>query len=296
MSGRKLTAIGALVLAGIFIPNVNAQFHTKKTNEAPAVRQAIPQPTQPQPIQPQTSQPRRVQPEAAQGIDIHSLPGADYSGGVMILPEAQKEALQQWNARMSEMSGKDAEIWGRSIHHSNGTYTESKQDNLTNTLEQETMSKNGVRLQRRLVMLDQSGRPAEVMIYDGREQFKYRGVLLYDNLGRFIEEQVHDSSGTLIRRRIQEYTPQGYKMPLRSWDYVDNIPDDLKLVITKNDAAGASGEPRVTITKTGLFGQEKTTTNFDSEPSEKEATASNVDGTSEKRKGLGLGKLFKKKE
>jgi len=199
---------------------------------------------------------------------------------------------------MSEMNGKDADVWGRSIWHSDGTYTDSKQDNLTNTLEQETMSKNGVRLQKRLIMLDQSGRPAEVMMYNGADQFKYRGRLLYDTLGRFIEEQIYDSNDTLIRRKIQEYTVDGFKMPLRSWDYVANIPDDLKLVITKNDAAEASGEPKVTITKRGLFGQEKTISNSvpDPLPSDIAKPVSSVEDTAEKRKGLGLGRLFGKKD
>ncbi|MDF1824647.1 MAG: hypothetical protein P1U68_08390 [Verrucomicrobiales bacterium] len=220
--------------------------------------------------------------------------GAAYSGGDMILPEGKRQALGQYNPRISRMNGKNADIWGRAIHHTDGSYTESKQDNLSNTLEQETKSKNGVRLQRRIVMLDQSGRPAEVMIYDGRDQFKYRGLLLYDAFGRFVEEQVYDAAGTLIRRKVQEYTPQGLKKPARSWDYVENIPSDLKLVITQEELPD-DAKPNTTVVKRGLFGQVKTPQ--DEKQPEESAPVQNssaAETSPDKRKGLG--RLFGKKD
>ncbi len=171
-------------------------------------------------------------------------PGVNMSGGDVILPEATKEALKENKVQLTRMQGKNIDVWGRAIHHGDGSYTESKQDVKSNTLEQITKSKNGVKLQRRMVSLDPNGRPAESLIYDGREQLKYRGTLIYDQIGRFSEEQIFDAKGTLIRRRVQQYGARGEKMPLRSWDYVANIPDDLKLVITRDDAAAASEAPK----------------------------------------------------
>lgn len=161
---------------------------------------------------------------------------SDIRGGDTILPAGAAEAFRENRVRLGQMKEKQVDIWGRAIHHSDGSYTESKQDILTNTLEQETKSKNGVRLQRRVITLDEVGRPAEALIYDGRDQFKYRGLQIYDTFGRFAEEQLYDAKNTLIRRKVQEYSPRGEKLPLRSWDYVANIPDDLKLVITREDA------------------------------------------------------------
>ncbi|MEM7602201.1 MAG: hypothetical protein AAF357_12395, partial [Verrucomicrobiota bacterium] len=240
MSGRKNTIIGVVTaVAGTLVPAAQAQFHAKTPTGQSAVNQ--------QAIQQARQQSSTVS---------HAQAGAALSSGDMILPEGKRQALSDWNPRIGQMAGKNAEIWGRAIHHSDGTFTESKQDNLSNTLEQETKSRNGVLLQKRTIMLDQYSRPSEVMIYDGRNQFKYRGLLLYDALGRFAEEQVFDSGGTLLRRKVQEYTPQGLKMPLRSWDYVENVPEDLRLVIRDDLVAEDTGAKADSIPeKKGLFGQ-----------------------------------------
>ena len=142
-----------------------------------------------------------------------------------------------------------ADVWGRGIHHKDGSITESKQDTNTKTLEQIT-KKNNVALQRRMIMLDQYGRPTEVMIYDGRGTFKYRGVQVYDTFGRFAEEQIYNPNGDLIRRKVQGYTPQGAKMPVRSWDYIDNVPADLRLVITRESESSTDPVGRANANQT----------------------------------------------
>lgn len=183
--------------------------------------------------------------------------GGGLGGGDTILSKEAKQALSQYDVKLGHMNGKPVDIWGRAIYHSDESFTESKQDMQTNTLEQVTKSKNGVKLQRRMVMLDERGRPGEVLIYDGRDQFKYRGMQIYDTFGRFSEEQLYDAKGTLIRRKVQEYSPRGDKLPLRSWDYVANVPEDLKLVITQEDAAGpgsatpGAGGPGASTPKAG---------------------------------------------
>lgn len=290
MSGRKIKTIGLFVAAGLYLPAADAQFHNKNATGQAAVNQ--------QAIQQARQQAQGSHSMAGGTSTRDDGAGAAYSGGDMILPEGKRQALGQYNARISRMNGKNADIWGRAIHHTDGSYTESKQDNLSNTLEQETKSKNGVRLQRRMVMLDQSGRPAEVMIYDGRDQFKYRGMLLYDTLGRFVEEQVYDAQGTLIRRKVQEYTPQGLKKPARSWDYVENIPPDLRLVITQEELPEGA-QPNTTVVKRGLFGQVKTpqdqTTAAPPAPAPNNVAPPAI-ASPDKRKGLGLGRLFGKKD
>lgn len=285
MSGRKHTLMAILLSAGFLHPSAEAQFHSKSQNGQAAVN-------------PQAIQQAQMQAAGAAGAS-HAMAGAAFSGGDMILPEGKRQALSNWNPRISQMNGKYADVWGRAIHHTNGNFTESKQDMESNTLEQETKSRNGITLQKRMIMLDQSGRPSEVLIYDGNDQFKYRGVLLHDTLGRFVEEQVYDAKGTLIRRKVQEYTPQGLRKPLRSWDYVANVPADLQLIITDEAPPGEKAPTAQPETqKRGFFGQARpnqaapagqANQNGQAQPNQQGSTSS---GTSEKRKGLGLGRIF----
>lgn len=226
----------ALAVSFASAPDLSAQFHAKKSNGQ----------TQVNPRAVATAQQQAgMQAGMAPGAAVPVV-GGGLGGGDMILPAGAREAFGEHNVRLGEMTGKPVDIWGRSIHHGDGTYTESKQDNVTNTLEQITKSKNGVKLQVRKITLDASGRPSEVHIYDGRDQFKYRGLLVYDTFGRFAEEQIHDAKGTLIRRKVQTYDARGEKLPLRSWDYVANVPEDLKLVITRDDDTAARPTPTET--------------------------------------------------
>ena len=222
----KRHALSGLLLL-FLTTGLQAQFHSKTPTGQTGVNQAAVNAAQSQGSGSMAAAPGAATPGLGGGL----------GGGDMILPDGTKQALSQYNVKLGQMNGKPVDIWGRAIHHSDGSFTESKQDMLTNTLEQITKSKNGVKLQRRMVTLDELGRPGEVLIYDGRDQFKYRGVQIYDTFGRFSEEQLYDAKGTLIRRKVQEYDPRGEKMPLRSWDYVANVPEDLKLVITRESEA-----------------------------------------------------------
>ena len=138
--------------------------------------------------------------------------------------------------------------------------------------------------------LDERGYPYEVMIYDGRDTFKYRGVLAYDGSGRFKEEQLYDPKGTLIRRKIQEYTQQGQRLPLKSVDYVANVPEDLKLVITREEEQTGSN-PEDKPQKTGLFSKKPEQAQGSAQPQQAASSAP-------KMKGLKLGRMFggKKKD
>jgi hypothetical protein len=275
----------AVLLATTLTTGLHAQFHAKtETGQTGVNQQAVN--------------------SAQQHAAAMSGPGAagmggGLGGGDMILPEGQRQALSQYGVKLSQMAGKAVDIWGRAIHHSDESYTESKQDMLTNTLTQETKSKNGTRLQRRIISLDEMGRPSEAMIYDGRDQFKYRGLQLYDQLGRFSEEQIYDAKGTLIRRKVQEYSPRGEKLPVRSWDYVANVPEDLKLIITReSEEQGSSVPPPAPAkAKSGMFNIAK---QAPAPQPIQAAPIAPVQGTStaapEAKKGLNLGRLFSGKK
>lgn len=223
-------------IAFALAPEAVAQFHSKTPSGQAGVNRAAVNSAQRQAAGSNPS--AAVAGRTSSGATVS---GGGIGGGDMILPEGARQAFGEHKVKLGVMQGKPIDIWGRAIHHGDESFTESRQDNTTNTLEQVTKSKNGVELQRRMISLDERGRPSEVMIYDGRKQFKYRGVLLYDTFGRFSEEQTYDAKGTLIRRKVQEYSARGEKLPLRSWDYVANVPEDLKLVITRDDEASAPG-------------------------------------------------------
>lgn len=148
----------------------------------------------------------------------------------------------EMGSRLGYADLRNPEIWGRAIYHDDGTYTESKQDASTNALTQDTKSPSGVLVQRRLISLDAKGRPSEVLIYDGRGQYRYRGQIIYDLQGRFQEEQIYDTKSVLLRRRVQEYEPNGTPRPVQVIDDLSKIPADLKLVITRGDGISRDGE------------------------------------------------------
>jgi hypothetical protein len=270
-----------------------AQFHAtdKKSGATTVNKQAV------QSAQQQAQSIMSSQGGSAQlGENAHST---------IYVSEAHK---RNYGARMGQQDSKVITAWGRSIHHSDESYTESVQDETTNTLEQVTKSKNGTKLHRRMVMLDDLGRPSEIMIYDGRDQFKYRGVQLYDEIGRFREEHLFDAKGTLIRRKVQEYDLQGKKLPLRSWDYVASVPKDLQLVITRESEkpgvnSGSKVKPKE---KRGLFGSGQIRNQNQQRQPGAPATAGVGSTTAgagatettapAKRKGLNLGRLFSGKK
>ncbi len=276
----RSTFLGAFV-ATVLSSDAMAQFHSKTETGATTVNpQAIQQAQQQQAAQ-MSGQP------VGMGLGLGE-------NSTMFMSDAQRAAFYRNNPRLGKMQEKYAEIWGRAIHHPDGTYTESKQDNETRTLTQETKKGETV-LQRRLIMLDEAGRPTEAMIYDGRGEFKYRGTQVYDRMGRFVEEQIFDPEEKLIRRRIQEYAPNGEKLPLRSVDYVENVPDDLKMVITRESESGptevaeAAPAKRQGSERQGRSAAQpvQATASTPAIPQAQDATAQ-----PEKRKGLNLGRLF----
>lgn len=265
----------------------SAQFHAKSQTGSTTVN--------PQAIQ-------QAQQQAAQMSANPSGMGLGMgTNSTMFMSDAQRAAFQANNPHLSKMASRYAEIWGRAIHHPDGTHTESKQDNETRTLTQETKKGDTV-LQRRMILLDEAGRPTEAMIYDGRGQFKYRGTQVYDRMGRFSEEQIYDPEEKLIRRRIQEYAPNGEKLPLRSVDYVENVPEDLKMVITRE----SENEQTVHTTpveapepqKRGIFGNQSsgaTTPVQATAPAPATAGTQPAAAEPAKRKGMNLGRFFSSK-
>lgn len=240
-----------------------------------------------------TTPPANAMQQGARVAPLTSPAGAGAQIGANLnatiyMSDAQREAFKDQNLRMGEMQDRYADVWGRAIHHSDDTYTESVQDITTNTLEQTTKSKNGVKLQRRLIMLDSIGRPSEVLMYDGHDVFKYRGLQVYDEYGRFEEEQLYDTENKLLRRRIQEYDSKGVPLPVKSVDYVANVPADLKLVITReSEETAQTAQPQPT--RQGLFrGNARQDTGTSTTPAAPTATS----GEETPPRGSGLGRIF----
>lgn len=141
--------------------------------------------------------------------------------------------------KYGEMDARDPAVWGRSILHPNGNYTESKLDEAQRTLQQHTYRKKikdsdkSILLQKRLIRLNAAGRPTEVLIYNTTGRLTNRGTLFYDSVGRMVEERLFDTSNRMVRRKIQTYAANGQKMPLRTFTYGKGLADDVDLLITR---------------------------------------------------------------
>jgi len=148
--------------------------------------------------------------------------------------------MQDWT--YGEMDARDPTVWGRSIFHSNGNFTQTKLDERQRTLEQLTYRKkikdsdDSVLLQKRLIKLNTAGRPTEVLLYDAAGRLTNRGTLHYDPLGRMVEERLFDTKNTVVRRKIQAYSTAGQRLPLRTFNYGDGVAHDLDLMITRESA------------------------------------------------------------
>jgi len=161
---------------------------------------------------------------------------------------------------------RDADLWARAIIHADGSYTETKKDDANaQMLTQRTLSANGVLLQERTIMADDSGFPSEVLIKDAAGNFKYRGVLVYDRNGRFMEEQLYNMNNQLLRRKIQEYGPKG-EPKLRVVEYVKNLPADIQLVITEENSGRNAEQAQRNLARFQRNAQER---DVDAEPKEK---------------------------
>jgi len=243
-----------------------AQFHSRTMTDHAAYNQQSLESAQAHfnANRPAGAQPAGSNPAAQTAVAAHGTPKVGFNGASTIfMSKAQKAAYSQYDLQMGEQEELDIDVWSRSIYHSDGSYTESQEHNDGQAyLEQTTKSANHVEIQRRSITLNQRGMPDEVMIYSGGEngKLKYRGKHLYDQFGRFSEEHLFSADGNLIRRKVQEYSPEGKRLPLRSWDYVDNVPSDLKLVVTRESedpALRQAAAPAQQPQHGGLFNRKK---------------------------------------
>jgi len=172
--------------------------------------------------------------------------GAATSGAQGTAAPPSNVDMRGWS--YGEMDAREPTVWGRAIFHPNGNYTESKLTEGQQILTQHTYrakkqdSDEPVLVQKRLIKLNASGRPAEVLIYDASGNLTHRGVLLYDPAGRLTEERLFTTDNTLVRRKIQTYAASGEKLPLRTFNYGKGLADEVDLMITREsvqkEAAG----------------------------------------------------------
>ncbi|MFK5921486.1 MAG: hypothetical protein QM496_04860 [Verrucomicrobiota bacterium] len=172
-------------------------------------------------------------------------------GGAQRVQPPSHVDMRNW--KYGEMDMREAKVWGRTIFHPNGNYTESKLDEAQRTLQQHTFrakkqdSDKSILMQKRLVRLNAAGRPVEVLIYDANGQLTNRGTLFYDPLGRLTEERLFDTNNQIARRKIQTYMADGTKLPLRTFNYGKGLADDVDLLITNASvkaAAAAAAKPK----------------------------------------------------
>ncbi len=212
----------------------------------------------------------------------------------MIMTDAQRELFRKNNLRMGLQEDLEVDHLARSIQHTDGSYTQTNVEIGSDFVEQETKSKNGVLLLKRRISLDKKGNPQEILMYDGRDILKYRGVLVYDERGRFREEQLFDAKGKSLRRKVQEYDAKGVRLPLKTFEYVSNVPSDLRMVVTRESERQDRTQPEVgsdqkkTKDRKGIFNTRKTDKTNPSPPSTAQAPNSKPSGDAKEKKGFAL--------
>ncbi|MCF6311737.1 MAG: hypothetical protein L3J39_04730 [Verrucomicrobiales bacterium] len=193
-------------------------------------------------------------PTAAQA-QFHQRSGQG-KGGNVVTPRPSNIDTRDW--KYGEMKAREAAVWGRTIFHPNGNFTESKLDEAQSTLQQQTFrakkqdADSSVLLQKRLIKLNASGRPVEVLIYNAQGALTNRGTLFYDPIGRLTEERLFDTNSRIVRRKIQTYSAEGKKMPLRTFNYGKGSVGDVDLLITSESVqkeAQAAKKPKKSFLK-----------------------------------------------
>jgi len=205
------------------LQSLQAQFHNPKKGGQSSVKQGAANSMR-QPNAPKEAFSLKGRVSKDLGMNENSM---------IVVTDQQREEFQINNLRMGEQKDLQVHHLARSIRHSDESFTQTNIEIGSKFATQETKSKNGVLLLKRNISFDAKGNPKEVLMYDGYNKLKYRGVLFYDQLGRFTEEQLFDAKGEALRRKIQEYDAKGQKLRLRTLDYVENFPKDLRLVVTR---------------------------------------------------------------
>lgn len=226
------TAATIALLCVIAAPTVSAQFH--KNEDGKVVRQEITPLATGQPSPQGGSAGARQSDET---IAQHKF--RTRTGGITDV---------SWN--YNKMIEKNDVVWGQAKNHPNGNYTICKVED--STLIQKTFTQPRTAeehqktdderqpIERRVVQLDANGKPLEVLIYDIRNQLKFRGVLVYDRNGFFREERLFDPAGKLVRTRIQEYDSRGKAKPVKTVIDETAVGSDISLVLTGNESPGSS--------------------------------------------------------
>ncbi len=213
-----------------------AQFHQKDKSGASNVNQgAVNAASQPVPSEGGVPIPQTGRITKDVGLNANST---------MIMTDAQRAMFRKNKLRMGLQEDLQIDHLARSIQHTDGSYTQTNVEIGSKEIVQITKSKNGVALLTRYISLDERGNPREVMMYrgQGRGELKYRGVLFYDELGRFKEEQLFDAKGASLRRKVQKYGPKGGRLPLKTFENVSNIPSDLQMVVTRESERQDAGQ------------------------------------------------------
>lgn len=229
---RLLLPAGAALAGSLFLglPEARAQFHKPGGAPVAAASTTMPGAAQQQPL--------GVPPVAVNGV----------SPGVQTLSASHAGYVESRYGTVGFMDEARLEVWGKAIHHTDGSYTESKSDvdPESNSLQQVTKSKEGVTLQRREVNLNDLGQPAEVLVFDARDQLRFRGVLTYDAAGRFREEVLYTPKNVAVRRKIQEYSPDGRRAPLKVVDYAKKgeVPEGMELIIRQGQDNPSGNQSR----------------------------------------------------
>ena len=109
----------------------------------------------------------------------------------------------------SQAAERTPDVWARSIHHGDGSRTDSMRDANAQVIESKTFDKSGKMVMKRVLQADTKGIPQQGYIYDESEKPVYKLSFDYDEIGRLSKSSLFTPSGEPITRVEHRYDSEG---------------------------------------------------------------------------------------
>jgi hypothetical protein len=113
----------------------------------------------------------------------------------------------------------------RTVYFPDGSRTESVIDIALREQTEITYSAQGVKIARKVYLLNEQGLATQGNIYDGRDTLKARAQFLFDEFGRMAEQRMLNLQGEIFQRILFTYDKNGNQQTPKSYNYAVKAPD-----------------------------------------------------------------------
>ncbi len=166
------------------------------------------------------------------------------------------------------------DVWARTVHHEDGTRTESVRDVDAQLIEAMSYDKNDQLVMKRVFQTDAKGVPRRGFVFDGKEKLVYRIAFEYDEIGREKVTTLSDPSGSVLTKVRHHYDSKGKALTPTVQTFAPTTQQEDK--IRQGAAMARPGSTEAVMEAV-------------------EAATSTEEAPAEKKKKKGLFRFFKKK-